>query len=453
MLALGSVGTGAGQVTVDSVRFGAFGRIAVYRPAGEPTAVALFLSGDGGWNLGVVGMARELAGHGALVAGIDIVGYLRELERSAGACSYPAGDLETVAQFLERRARMPRYLPPVLVGYSSGATLAYAALAQAPAGSFAGALSLGFCPDLPLGKPLCRGARLSATVLAGRRGYRFGPAAGAPLPWIVLQGTMDQVCNADAARRFVSQVPGARIVVLPRVGHGFGVAANWVPQFARAFTDLASARPAAPPAAIADLPLIEVSASGPPDDRLAIVISGDGGWASLDRDVGNALAARGIPVVGWNSLEYFWSPRTPDGAGADLARVARHYLAAWNKRRLLLVGYSRGADVLPFMAGRLPDDLRRLVAEVALIAPSRNANFTFHPADLLLDVRRKDDLPVKPALERLQGLKVVCLYGVDDSDSVCRDTAGMPVRSVALPGGHHFGGRYEQLAALILEDR
>src|SRR5207245_7805648 len=38
-----------------------FGAVTVYIPEGAPRGVALFLSGDGGWELGVVGMARALA--------------------------------------------------------------------------------------------------------------------------------------------------------------------------------------------------------------------------------------------------------------------------------------------------------------------------------------------------------------------------------------------------------
>jgi hypothetical protein len=45
-----------------------FGNVSVYKPLqAEPTSVALFVSGDGGWNLGVVNMAHSLALAGAVV--------------------------------------------------------------------------------------------------------------------------------------------------------------------------------------------------------------------------------------------------------------------------------------------------------------------------------------------------------------------------------------------------
>jgi hypothetical protein len=42
---------------------------------------------------------------------------------------------------------------------------------------------------------------------------------------------------------------------------------------------------------------------------MAVVVSGDGGWAGIDRDLGEELAREGLPVVGLNSLQYFWKPR------------------------------------------------------------------------------------------------------------------------------------------------
>src|SRR5579863_9354834 len=41
-----------------------FGKVSVYRPRGEPREVVLFLSGDGGWTLGVLTMTRRLVEQG-----------------------------------------------------------------------------------------------------------------------------------------------------------------------------------------------------------------------------------------------------------------------------------------------------------------------------------------------------------------------------------------------------
>jgi hypothetical protein len=48
-------------------QYGRFGVTTVYRPVIKPTGVTLFISGDGGWNLGVVGMTEHLVELGSVV--------------------------------------------------------------------------------------------------------------------------------------------------------------------------------------------------------------------------------------------------------------------------------------------------------------------------------------------------------------------------------------------------
>ena len=44
----------------DTMMFGAFGKVTIYQPATSPVAIVLFVSGDGGWNKGVVDMAENI---------------------------------------------------------------------------------------------------------------------------------------------------------------------------------------------------------------------------------------------------------------------------------------------------------------------------------------------------------------------------------------------------------
>ncbi|MGZ5488501.1 MAG: AcvB/VirJ family lysyl-phosphatidylglycerol hydrolase, partial [Candidatus Aminicenantales bacterium] len=223
------------------VDFGRFGPVTLYRSAGSAAQVVLFVSGDGGWNLGVVDMAKSLAGLGAFVAGIDITHYIRELARSSEACLYPAADFEALSKFVQRTAGLPDYIPPVLVGYSSGATLVYAVLVQAPATEFRGAISLGFCPDLVLPKPLCKGSGLEWKTGTKPGEFVFLPSSTLEVPWVALQGLEDQVCAPSTTQDFVHLTSHAEIKMLPKVGHGFMVQQSWMPQFKQAFGRITSA--------------------------------------------------------------------------------------------------------------------------------------------------------------------------------------------------------------------
>jgi type IV secretory pathway VirJ component len=438
-----------------TAQFGRFGKIALYHPTPNPAHVVLFVSGDGGWNLGVVDMARELTALDALVVGVDITYYLKQLERSSEPCVYPAADFELLSKYVQKKLGFPQYITPVLIGYSSGATLAYAALAQAPGNTFLGAISLGFCPDLLVSKPFCRGSGLDWTKGPQGKGYSFLPATHLAVPWVAFQGIIDQVCDAEKTKTYATQVNNGKIVMLPKVGHGFSVPKNWMPQFKTEFTHLVQKREngdnSPPGGVLGDLPLVEIPAKTSGSDRMAVFWSGDGGWAELDREVSAGLADRGVSVVGVNSLKYFWTIRTPERTAKDLERIIRHYATLWKKEKVLLIGYSLGADIVPFAANRLNEELKSRVALIALLGPGLQVDFEFHLSNWL-GSSSKTALPTMPEVMKLGNTPLLCFYGEKETDSLCRNLQVNNFKKVALPGAHHFGGNYAQLAETILNE-
>ena len=421
---------------------GRFRDFPVYRPAAAPSGFVLLVSGDDGWSTAADGMARQLAQHGAMVAGIDWRQFKANLEADAEQCLFPDGDLENLSHFVQAYFHTSTYLPPVLVGIYSGAAMAYAMLAQAPRNTFAAAMTLDFCPDLNLNKPLCKGSGLEFT--RGSRGLDLLPVKSLGNPWVNLEDEAHRSCPAGTAKQFIAPIRGAATVTLPTVG---------VPQYTAVYDKLAAqiatARAAPLPAALGDLPVVEVAAQpGAPSDAFAIILSGDGGWAGLDQDVAGALSAQGIPVVGLDSLRYFWTARTPQGLAADTDRLIRYYGAHFGKQRVLLIGYSQGADVLPFAVARLPEATRARVALTAVMGMSEHALFEFHVSSWISD---SDSGPATlPEINRITGMPVLCIYGADESDSLCPKLDPQKFIVVKLKGGHHFDGDYANLARQIL---
>jgi type IV secretory pathway VirJ component len=452
---------------------GRFKDLAVYAPAGNPLSFVLFLSGDEGWNSAADTLAAQLAQQGAMVIGIDLKKFADELNADGGQCVFPDGDLENLSHFVQAYFHSATYLAPMLVGVTSGGTMAYAMLAQAPKDTFASALSLGFCPHLNLSKPLCKGSGLEFTRSAGNAGgggANLLPIGKLGNPWVILRDAKNSACPVAATRDFVSQVHGAAMAVLPSLSPA---------PVNAAFAKLAAANSTRgmtpPPAALGDLPIIEVpaqptaaqltgaqstaaqstaapSAAAPsaaaPSDVFAIIMSGDGGWAGLDQDIAAALSARGIPVVGLDSLRYYWTTRTPQGVAADTDRMIRYYLSHFGKKRVLLIGYSQGADVLPFAVNRLPPATKAQVALTAILGMSEHALFEFHVSSWISD---DNSGPLTlPEVNRLTGMPVLCIYGEDEQDSLCPKLDPLKFKVVKFKGGHHFDGNYAGLANEIL---
>ena len=218
------------------------GEVTVYAAKGESRGLALFASGDGAWNLGVWDMAHAAADLGYWVAGFSTPAFLKALENGDGECSDASGLLDRIGSKVKNEFKLSADWRPVLIGYSSGATIMYAALAQAGDTRFGGAMTLGFCPDLIIHKPFCEGAGLTADKQTKPPyGIVFNTVPRVSAPWIVLQGDIDQVCNPPATEAFVKQVQGGQVVVLPKVGHGYSVPRNWMPQYRQGLLDLLDA--------------------------------------------------------------------------------------------------------------------------------------------------------------------------------------------------------------------
>jgi type IV secretory pathway VirJ component len=451
----------ATAATGETWEHGRFGATTVYRPESAASSVALFISGDGGWNEGVVGMARALAAHGALVIGIDIRHYLAELASSHDRCVYPAADFEDLAHAAEQHERLDDYLVPVVVGYSSGASLVYALLAQAPPGTFAGGLSLGFSPDLALHAPPCRGSGLEYNTRKNGT-IVMRPSAAMPVPWIALQGRLDQVGAPAVTADYVARTPQAQLVELPNVGHGFSKSQDWMPQYLASYSKLVTDRPAAASSrssAIGGLPVVEVPpvSTETPDPAhgasIVVLLTGDGGWAGIDRELAAKFVSRGVPVLGLNTLKYFWHARTPEQATGDVSRIVQYGLAKYRRTQVILVGYSFGADVLPFIVNRLPADVRARVASLHLLGLSTRADFEFHVADWWLHVAGSErGLPVVPELARLPPeIPKQCFFGNGENDDPCATQTLEGFTQVGIGDGHHFGGDTTQLVARILD--
>ncbi|MEA2601993.1 MAG: hypothetical protein QOF89_2985 [Acidobacteriota bacterium] len=444
----------AGAATTPaSISFGRFGAIPVVHPQGEPSQVVLLLSGGDRLEARESDMAVALARQGALVFEIDTPHYFAAANHGKG-CLHPAADFEALSQFGQQTLGLATFEIPLLVGNGTGAELAYAALAQAPPGTFAGAVSAGFCPLLDTPRQLCHGNGLKEDRSWKKPGQHLLPGSKIEDPWIVLASPADARCSLEPLAGFVRQVPHAQVIPLSAASPKAPAEEAWKGQLHQAVAIFAerSQRAAASAAnqdnGLKGLPLTEVPAKGPETNTLAVILTGSGGWAGLDQEMGKSFAQHGVPVVGISSLAYFWKPRTPDGTGQDLAHVLDHYLAAWHKEKAIVVGYSQGADVVPFMVDRLPETLRSRVALVALIGPDASAQFRVHPDGWMSGRHPDPEMPVVPEIARLKGLRILCVLGDKETDSVCPQLDHTLAQKLELPGGHGFNGD-----APILTDR
>ena len=202
--------------------------------------------------------------------------------------------------------------------------------------------------------------------------------------------------------------------------------------------------------ALQNIPLIELPAFKS-SERFAVMLTGDGGWRRIDARVTDSLRAAGIPIVGFITSTYFRTQRTPEESARALEGVIRTYKLRWHKDKVILIGYSRGADALPFMISRLPDDIRSSVQLIALLGLEPSIDFQYNPPWTLAHyTRRQPQFTVLPEMEKLRGLNVLCVYGDKEKDTLCTKLDRSQFKIFRERGGHHFAGRYDEVSAAIL---
>ena len=430
----------------ETLDYGLFGPLHLTRPGADTARTVLFFSDGEGWSPRQDRLSAALADEGAFVVGIDLPTYLRKLAGLSSKCSYPAGHVEEVAHWIERHEGFSTYTYPLVVGDGDGAPFSYALAAQAPAGTFAGLVTLGWDSAFRLPKEFCPGDAGAMTAPDGTE-YRVVPVARLPLDWMpkpFAPGARLNGLLADA--RVGAAALGALLPPLAASDAGPDLGAT----FARWRRHEDAARVALPND-VADLPLTDIPPTKGDAHRVAIIITGDGGWAGLDRGVADALTADGVRVIGFSTLKFFWHKQTPEAAAQAIARVIAHYGKADPEATFVLIGYSFGASLVPVVANRLPEEAVKRVDGGVLISPDDEAVFEIHVGDWFGSTRHDEALPIGPEMNASK-VPLVCVHGTDENDSFCQKPQPAHVRVVTLPGGHHYDGDYTALGNLIVKN-
>ncbi|MEZ5935759.1 MAG: AcvB/VirJ family lysyl-phosphatidylglycerol hydrolase [Alphaproteobacteria bacterium] len=409
------------------------GDLRVIKPMDRAQELVFLFSDGDGWTQRMDKAADGMAAEGAAVLGVDLPAYLANLEGNTDKdCHYLVSAIERMSKQHEKAFGIVDYRWPILAGVGAGATIAYAAAAQAPDGTVAGALALDPAAAVKTRLPLCEGAPSTRTA----DGYSYGANPDIP-GWLVVAdhqkpGAMPWTDGMKTAERVTPQADEDAQALLSRMFEqkiGFAMPTT---------------------AGLGDLPLVELPAAHAPK-ALAVILSGDGGWRDLDMQIGQVLASRAIGVVGLDTLRYFWSAKTPTQVGSDLEKIIAHYQATWDVTNVLLVGYSFGADVLPAAINRIAPATLKDVVQISLLGLSQKVAFEFHVAGNWLGFGHADMKPIAPEARRLDLAKVQCVYGEEEEDSLCRAPLFQKAELIETRGGHHFDGDYQALARRILD--
>ena len=200
-----------------------------------------------------------------------------------------------------------------------------------------------------------------------------------------------------------------------------------------------------------DLPVVAFPVDQDTSDLMLLVVSGDGGWNVWEESLQKEFSRKNVPVAGLDALKYFWKEKSPEQTTADLERVLDYYLKAWKKKQVILLGYSFGANIVPFVATRLHEPYNHMLYKVVMISPDPQADFEIHLLDMMNMSMSEYKYNVIAEVKKIKYTKIVCMFGSGEEPDR-KDKFRMPsVQYIELPGKHHLRFSFAPIVEKILE--
>ncbi len=402
--------------------------------------LVVLISDNAGWDDAADAMAKHLVKAGNAVVGLELPIYRAALEKDTSDCVMFSRDLEVLARSVEETLPFAQFRPPVILGMGAGSGIAYGAVSTVFPNTFAAGIGLHFDPTIDVGHKLCLPLADPNAQAPLHGPVRYGPVPDHETPWLFTPSA-GFAAPGGGLDSFVAGMKQAHAIS----SNGDETAA--VDEALRQIPKVGKAE-----SSIEGLPVVEV----PPNPAqagkhpLVIFYSGDGGWRDIDKKIGGYLADQGYPVIGIDSLRYFWREKKPEAMASDLDKLIRHYHGLAKDNGVILVGYSFGADVLPFMVNRMAPETRAEIKLISLMGISEHASFEIRLQGIL-GAANTDGPATLPELMKLRGIPIQCVFGAAEQDSVCgQKELAATVNRVEMSGGHHFNGDYRDTADLII---
>lgn len=388
-----------------------FGEIKVFTQKEQPELSVFILNDDPAWQEDAEAIGGSIAADQNLAVVIDLSRYIKQVSPGK-VCNSIGNDLDGLNKQLQKQIGFKKVAPLVIVGHEMGADAIEFLSQTTKDETFSGFLAINSCSKLATRQKLCPTSKTTTQTVATQNPFGCDKNQHADA-----DTTSDELMKThrDLRRRsWIDQVKD-RIYSLAALPSGDG--------------------------RDKDVATVELFPKGKHSDRLVVLYSGDGGWATFVRKLSDRFNAQGIPVLGINSLKYFWNKKTPDDAAKDLEDLLAKYQASLGFKHIQLIGFSFGADVIPSIASRLPEARKNQIDRISLLSLGQKVEFEFHLSNWISDEERGEE--ILPQIQQLGWAHVDCLFGQEEeSDSACPTIKN--IKSLKkerfhvqeMPGGH-----------------
>jgi len=177
-------------------------------------------------------------------------------------------------------------------------------------------------------------------------------------------------------------------------------------------------------------------------------VSGDGGWNKFSKAFIQNLNERGFGVVGLNAKEYFWQKKDAAQTAKDMSSIISGHMKAMKNKSFILIGYSFGADVMPFAITHSKAGVMDNLKYIILMSPSAKTDFEIHVSELL-GIGNSEGESVPDEINKINK-PVLFVFGEKEDGFPIRNIRIKNFKTEKLPGGHHYDGDPGAVCDIIL---
>lgn len=186
------------------------------------------------------------------------------------------------------------------------------------------------------------------------------------------------------------------------------------------------------------------------DKPFVFYISGDGGYTSFSENICTAINNAGYKVTSLNSKSYFDDQKTPQQTTSDIVSYLNDQFNKKKDQQFILIGYSFGADITPFVVNLFPDSIKKKLISVVLLSPSTSTDFETHVWDKL-GGKKQRSMDVVAEVNKLGTIRTAIILGNDDDDFPINSIKLKNYSHELLPGGHHYEGNTDEVAKAMMK--
>jgi type IV secretory pathway VirJ component len=135
-----------------------------------------------------------------------------------------------------------------------------------------------------------------------------------------------------------------------------------------------------------------------------------------------------------------------------MADLLNYYGKEWGKTKFTLIGYSQGAEMIPFIVNRLPDNIKSNIVLAVMLSPETMTDFEIHISNMLGLGSRQNKLDVINEIKKMKDTPSLCIFGENEKNPVPRLLQDSPVKIALIPGDHHYKSN-ESLIVKTMKDK